>query len=163
MKRDIWSVALATLLGLALTLALIYLVLFAAAFPARGATESPLPPDCRALLHDSYLRQVSKGDIALSIKEVLNGAAQIDYINKQTGIYTQYFLISDSKNLVNRPGVVVYGPCIINPPGGIATPATMFVVQWFTRPFELVRGDWVNGRYGAWVHQVHRTANTIRN
>lgn len=149
-------------LGLIVGLIIIALTFFAISFAA-DAVESPLLPDCRSLLHSSYQRQIANGDVALGIKEVLNGAAQIDYLNKSTGVYTQYFLISDGKMLADKDILNVYGSCMINQPNYVSTMATMYYIKWLTMEGIHPHKGFPDGKYGGWVNEVHRPANSIRN
>lgn len=105
-------------------------------------------PDCRELLGSSYQRQLAAGDKALSIRQVENGAARIDYINVKTGLYTEYYLISDEKQVVTLQETGVYGSCMINDKS-----ATMYVVRWLTMPNHPKR--LINGESSGWTSKVH--------
>ena len=100
---------------------------------ARGA-EPPQLPDCRELLSSSYARQILKGDTPIGIHQLSTGVAKIDYVNRETEIYTEYFLISDDRKVDNLDQLDVYGPCMIPESiAGPAKPATMYVMRWLTR------------------------------
>lgn len=100
---------------------------------ARGA-DVPQLPDCRELLSSSYATQVLRGDRPLGIHQLATGVAKIDYINKESEVYTEYFLISDDRKVDNLDQLEVYGPCMIPESiQGPAKPATMYVMRWLTR------------------------------
>jgi len=98
------------------------------------ADTFPLLPDCRELLNSSYARQIMRGDKAIGIHQLTSGVAEIDYINKETLVYTEYFLISDDRKVDNLNDLEVYGPCMIPESiQGPAKPATMYFMRWLTK------------------------------
>lgn len=108
---------------------------------ARADNQSSLsdPPlilrqQCSSVMDTIAHERAVAGEKYVSARVISHGY-RFDFINKTTGMWTGYFVISDYFRTIDQSAMMVYGPCAVK-----ASPATVYVTHWLTMPGTLQQG-----------------------